>query len=103
MNEQSRWKGIQTIGMVQNTIEKDGKVSVERRYHISNEKVDIELFERCCRGHWAIESIHWHLDVTFREDAHQTLDKMAPQNLNIIRKWALSILKTIELSDKPCS
>lgn len=103
MNEKSRWKGIQTIGMVQNTIEKDGKVSVERRYYISSEKVDIELFERCCRGHWAIESMHWHLDVTFREDANQTLDKMANQNLNIIRKWALSILKTIELSDKPCS
>lgn len=103
MNEKDRWKGIKTIGMVQNTIEKDGKVTVERRYHISSEKVDINLFEKCCRGHWAIESMHWHLDVTFREDANQTLDKIANQNLNIIRKWVLSILKIVELSSKPTS
>lgn len=103
MSEKSRWKGIKTIGMVQNTIEKDGNISTERRYYISSEQEDINLFEKCCRGHWAIESMHWHLDVTFREDANQTLDKIANQNLNIIRKWALSILKTVELSKKPCS
>ena len=44
------------------------------------------------------ESMHWHLDVTFREDANTTIDKMAAQNLNIIRKWSLSILKPAELS-----
>lgn len=103
MSEKSRWKGIKTIGMVKSTIEKDGNISIERRYHISSEKVDIDLFEKCCRGHWAIESMHWHLDVTFREDANQTLDKIANQNLNIIRKWVLAILKTVELSEKPCS
>ena len=42
--------------------------------------------------------MHWHLDVTFREDADTTLDKQAAQNHNIIRKWSLSILKMIELS-----
>jgi len=41
--------------------------------------------------------MHWHLDVTFREDANQTLDRLAAQNLNIIRKWCLSILKVLEL------
>ena len=41
--------------------------------------------------------MHWHLDVTFREDANTTLDKQAAQNLNIIRKWSLSILKMIEI------
>lgn len=103
MNEKGRWKGLKTIGMVQNTIQKDGKITVERRYHISSEKLDINLFEKCCRGHWAIESMHWHLDVTFREDSNQTLDKIANQNLNIIRKWVLSILKTVEISAKPIS
>ena len=32
------------------------------------------------RGHWSVESMHWHLDVTFREDANTTIDKMAAQN-----------------------
>lgn len=45
-----------------------------------------------------MESMHWHFDVTFREDIDTTLDKQATQNHNIIRKWRLSILKMIELS-----
>ena len=47
--------------------------------------------------------MHWHLDVTFREDSNKTLDKIANQNLNILRKWALSILKMLEISSKPIS
>ena len=43
------------------------------------------------------ESMHWHLDVTFKEDANKTIDKRAAENLNIIRKWCISILKMIEI------
>ncbi len=45
---------------------------------------------------WSVESMHWHLDVTFREDANRTLDKVTAQNQNILRKWALSILKLVD-------
>ena len=43
------------------------------------------------------ESMHWHLDVTFKEGANTTIDKQATMNQNIIRKWYLIILKIIEL------
>ena len=56
-----------------------------------------ELFHRAVRGHWSVESMHWHLDVTFKEDANTTIDKKAAKNHNIIRKWSLSILKMIEI------
>ena len=46
--------------------------------------------------HWSVEIMHWHLDVTFKEDANKTFDKDAAQNMNIIRKWVLSILKTVD-------
>jgi predicted transposase YbfD/YdcC len=52
------------------------------------------------RGHWAIESMHWHLDVTFREDGNRTIEKRAAENMNIIRKWALSILKMLDVGQK---
>ena len=39
--------------------------------------------------------MHWQLDVTFREDADHTLDKTAAANMNIIRKWCLSMLKHV--------
>jgi predicted transposase YbfD/YdcC len=92
-----QWKGLKTIGMSRNTYKKDGKETSEMRYYISSLPPDISLFQASVRGHWAVESMHWHLDVTFREDHNQTLDKIAAQNLNIIRKWALSILKLVNL------
>lgn len=66
-------------------------------HYISSLTANIETFKKAVRGHWSIESMHWHLDVTFREDANTTLDKQAAQNQNIIRKWSLSILKMTEL------
>ena len=92
------WKGLKSIGMERKTIEKKGIKTVEYRYFISSLKVDIETFSRAVRGHWSIESMHQHLDVTFKEDANTTLDKQAAQNLNIIRKWCLSILKMMEIT-----
>ena len=82
---------------------KEEKERVEYRYFISSLPEDIELASRAIRGHWSIESMHWHLDVTFREDANTTIDKTAAQNLNIIRKWCLSILKVTELSKRKLS
>ena len=69
----------------------------EYRYYISSLKEDIELFSRSVRGHWSVESMHWHLDVTFKEDTNKIIDKRVAENLNIIRKWCISILKMIEI------
>lgn len=44
-----------------------------------------------------MESMHWHLDVTFKEDMDTILDKTAEKKQNIIRKWCLSMLKLIEM------
>jgi predicted transposase YbfD/YdcC len=98
--DKKQWTGLKSIGMTQNTIEKDGKVTVERRYYISSLEPDIEFFARAVRQHWSIESMHWQLDVTFREDNNKTLDSRAAENLNIIRKWTLSILKLLDIGQK---
>lgn len=89
--------------MEKKTICRDGKEEKEYRYYISSLKIEIELFSRAVRGHWAVESMHWHLDVTFHEDANSTLDKIAAQNQNIIRKWCLSMLKLIEIRGQKMS
>jgi len=100
MVDKAKWKGLKSIGMVETTIEKDGKISTDRRYYISSCPTEIDLFAKAVRGHWSIESMHWHLDVTFREDSNSTLDKTAAQNFNIIRKFALAILKMVDTGRK---
>jgi predicted transposase YbfD/YdcC len=102
LNKEKRWMGLKTIGMVEKTIKKDDKITVEKRFYISSLPIQIELFEKAVRGHWSIESMHWHLDVTFREDNNSNLDKNTAVNLNILRKLSLSILKLIDIGRK-CS
>lgn len=97
LSQKKDWKGLKSIGMEEKTIRKDGQEKKEIRYYISSLNEDIELFSRAVRGHWSVESMHWQLDVTFKEDANRTLDKQAAENLNIIRKWCLSILKMVEI------
>lgn len=103
LGQKKNWKGLKSIGMEEKTIRREGKEEKEYRYYISSLKEDIHLFSRAVRGHWAVESMHWQLDVTFREDANHTLDKTAAQNQNIIRKWSLSILKLLEIRGKKMS
>lgn len=98
LSQKKDWKGLKSIAMEKKTLVRGEKKTIEYRYFISSLPVEIEELSRAVRGHWAIESMHWHLDVTFREDANQTIDKTAAQNHNIIRKWCLSILKTTEIS-----
>ena len=97
LSQKKEWEGLKSIGMEEKTIQRDGKEKKEYRYYISSLKEDEELFSRAVRGHWSVESMHWHLDVTFKEDANTTLDKQAAENLNIIRKWCISILKMVEI------
>ncbi len=84
-------------------IRKGTEEKVEYRYFIRSLPLNIEQVSRAIRGHWSVESMHWYLDVTFREDANRTLDKIAAQNQNIIRKWALSILKLMDMSRRRMS
>ena len=44
-----------------------------------------------------VESYHWHLDVTFKEDANHTRNKHISYNLNIMRKLALNLLKLLSV------
>ena len=67
-------EGFESMVMEKKTLKKDGIEKEEYRYFISSLKEDIELISRAVRGHWSIESMHWHLDVTFREDANTTID-----------------------------
>jgi predicted transposase YbfD/YdcC len=78
----------------------NGKKTRERRHYISS-LADIELCADAIRSHWAIENqLHWHLDVTFSEDDNTTMDKNAFNNLSILNKMVLSLLKLVQPAHK---
>ena len=101
--QRKNWAGLKSIAMTRNTVTKQGAQTTETRYFISSLPLDVKEIARAIRGHWMVESFHWHLDVTFREDANHTLEKQAAFNLNIVRKLALHVLKLFEAGRKPLS
>ena len=50
-------------------------------------------FAKCKRGHWAVESFHWVLDMAFREDESRARKDNSAENLNVFRQMAFNILK----------
>ena len=73
-----------------------GKRTSERRYYIAS-LADVELCADAIRSHWGVENqLHWHLDVTFSEDDNTTMDKNAFNNLSIMNKMVLSLLKLVQ-------
>jgi predicted transposase YbfD/YdcC len=103
LSQKKSWAGLTTIVMTKNTITKKGKTTTEVRYFISSLSLNVDEAAQAIRGHWMIESYHWHLDVTFREDANRTIEKVTAYNLNIIRKLALNTLKLLDMGFKKIS
>ena len=103
LTQKKDWSGLKSIGMTKNTIIQNDKTTTQVRYFISSLPLDVKEMARAIRKHWMIESYHWHLDVTFREDVNKTIDKAAAYNLNIIKKIAINTLKLLDVGLKNVS
>lgn len=101
--DREKWTGFTTIGFERTTIKKNGKTSVSWRFFISSLPKDVEVFASAVRGHWRIEAMHNVLDTTLKEDANQTLNRTAVENLSIVRKWIYSILRHLDIGEKNAS
>ena len=82
------------IGMVESERELNGKITRETRFSIGSIGTDAATFGRAVRAHWSIEnSLHWSLDMAFREDESRVRDGRARENLAVLRHIALNRLK----------
>ena len=94
--EAKRWPGIKTIGMVTRTHRKIGrkKEKTETRYYISSERRNGKEFARYVRNHWGIEnSLHWVMDMTFREDESRVRERTIADNISWIRRFTITLIK----------
>lgn len=89
------WPKLAGVGMIKRLRDIKGVVTTECAYFIGSKGVaNATQFARAARQHWAIEnSLHWVLDVTFREDDCRVRKEHAPQNLAALRKFALTLLR----------
>jgi predicted transposase YbfD/YdcC len=88
------WPWVKAIGYAMRwTTQADGSETSEVRYYISTRYVSGKRFAEAVRGHWGIESMHWVLDVTFREDDSRTRERTLANNLGWLRRFAVTLLK----------
>jgi predicted transposase YbfD/YdcC len=89
-----KWSGLRTIGVAIRQSESGSKSSTEVRFYIASIGMGVKKFARYVRGHWTIENtLHWCLDVTFREDENRVRDRQTANNLAWLKRFGLSLLK----------
>ncbi|ELV8625820.1 ISAs1 family transposase [Vibrio cidicii] len=90
----STWSGLASIVMVENYRVAKGKApKLEYRYYISFSRPDRGAGRKCHSSPLGIESMHWILDVSMREDACQIYRQNAAENLAGLRHMALNMLR----------
>ena len=89
-----RFPNLKAIAMVEAQIEKQGQTTRARRYYITSADLDPERLARAVRSHWAIEnSLHWVLDVAFKEDLSRLRVGHGATNMAIVRPFALNLVR----------
>jgi len=99
------WPKCTTIGLV-DSLRKvgDEESNFERRYYISSRALSAEQLAVAVRGHWAVENrLHWVLDVSFGEDASTVRKDHAPQNLSLLKKIVLNLIRLDTTDQKKTS
>jgi predicted transposase YbfD/YdcC len=89
------WTGLTSVALIESERHIGEEVSTERRYILSSLPADdASHLLGTVRTHWAVEtSLHWTLDMAFREDDSRVRKDFAPENLAMLRQVALNLLK----------
>jgi predicted transposase YbfD/YdcC len=90
------WLGVLSLVMVTRVVgcQATGAQSMEVSYFLSSLAPNARRIGRAIRGHWSIENgLHWVLDVVFREDARRVYDRTTAENVALLNRLALSLLR----------
>ncbi len=89
------WKGLSGIGACVSTVTEKGVTTQSISYSIySRSGMGAEEYGKCKRAHWGVEnSLHWVLDIGFREDESRMRAGNAAENVNVLRHIGTNLLK----------
>ena len=88
-----RFAGIRTILRVVNKTEYADRCTFDTRLYISSAPLDIERLAAGARGHWGVESMHWLLDVEFKDDLSRYRSGHGAKNMAVVRRFALGLVR----------
>lgn len=88
-----RFPTLKTLVRTTTTTERRGKVTHETRYFFSSADLTAERAAEAIRSHWGIESLHWVLDVTFKEDLSRLRRGHGARNMALVRRFAFNLIR----------
>ena len=87
------WQGLKSLVRVQRERAIDGKTEKSEMYYITSLEANDKAIIKAIKQHWGVECLHWHLDVTLKQNKSGYRDRIGARNLAIIRKFVLQVFK----------
>jgi predicted transposase YbfD/YdcC len=89
-----RFPGLAAIALVDAKVELRDRCQRQRRYYILSKPLSAQDFAAAVRSHWRIEnSLHWVLDVEFKEDLSRLRNGHGAQNMAVVRHFAFNVVR----------
>lgn len=103
--DRAAWTQCQVIGRIDSIRQVGEKVTdLQQRYYIASRPLTPDELARAVRAHWGIENqLHWVLDVTMGEDGSSARKDHAPQNLSLLKKIVLNLIRLDSTDPVKCS
>jgi len=94
LQDRHNWPGLKGVLMVESQREYNGKVERETRFYITSSTLEAQTLGPMIRSHWSIEnSLHWVMDMTFRDDECRIRTEHAPANFTTLRHMAHNLVR----------
>ena len=96
LENKDEWPCLKAVAMAKEERTVNGKTSTDARFFLTSLD-SLDLVKKAIRLHWGIENrLHWCLDMTFNEDYKRHRKDHCPENMTVMRRLALNLLRQAE-------
>ena len=100
LQQRHQWPGLKGVVMVESIREIGDKIERETRFYITSSAMPAKQIGAAVRDHWAVEnSLHWIMDMVFRDDECRLRTDHAPANFTMIKHIALNLIRRAPSKD----
>jgi predicted transposase YbfD/YdcC len=93
LRDRHDWPGLKSVVMVESIRETGEKTETETRFYITSLVMTAAQLGPVIRSHWAVESMHWVMDMVFRDDECRVRTEHAPANFTTIKHMAHNLIR----------
>jgi predicted transposase YbfD/YdcC len=94
LQERHDWPKLKSVVMIESTREINDKIERETRFYITSLMLLADQLGPIVRSHWAVEnSLHWVMDMVFRDDECRVRTDHAPANFTTLKHMATNLLR----------